>query len=56
MSDATRREIQTDADHETALRRIEVLWNAEPGTPEGDELDALVDLVVAYEDKRWPIP
>jgi HTH-type transcriptional regulator / antitoxin HigA len=47
--------IHTDADHEAALRRIEVLWNAEPGTPECDEFEALVAVVVAYEDEHWPI-
>ena len=29
--------------------------DAEPGTTEGDELDVLVTLVEAYEDRHFPI-
>ena len=47
--------IRADADHNAALARIEALWDAEPGTPKDDELDALIVLVAAYEDKHWPI-
>lgn len=42
--------IITVENHKAALARIEELWDAEPNTPEGDELDALVTLVNAYED------
>jgi HTH-type transcriptional regulator / antitoxin HigA len=31
--------------HGRALRRIEELWDAEPGSPEAQELDALATLV-----------
>ena len=48
------RPIHTDADHETALARIEALWDAQPGTPEHDEIEVLAILVSAYEDTRWP--
>jgi len=48
--------IHTDKDHEAALREIEQLWNAEPGTPAGDRLDVLFTLVEAYEKKHYPIP
>ncbi len=48
--------IRTDADHEAALHEIEVLFEAEPGTPEFDRLDILATLVERYEEKRWPIP
>lgn len=44
--------IQTQADCDAALRRIETLWGAGAGTPEGDELDALATLVEAYEKKK----
>jgi HTH-type transcriptional regulator/antitoxin HigA len=47
--------IHTTADYENSLSRIESLMNAEPGTPEGDELDILVTLVDAYEEKHFPI-
>ncbi len=41
--------------HLRALRRIEELWNAESGSPEERELDALATLVDAYERKCFPI-
>lgn len=47
--------IKTDDDHRAALEEINLLWNAEEDTPEADRLDILVNLVVAYEEKRWPI-
>lgn len=42
--------IETEEDHNKALRRIEILWGSKPNTPEGEELDALVSLVCAYEE------
>lgn len=48
--------IRTEADYETALARVDALMEAEPGTPDGDNLDALVKLVAAYEAQHWPIP
>ncbi len=48
--------IRTEDDYDAALTRIDVLMNAEPATPEGDELDILVTLVEAYEAKHYPIP
>jgi HTH-type transcriptional regulator / antitoxin HigA len=47
--------ILTDDDHRRALAEIERLWGAAEGTPEGDKLDALVTLVEAYEEQRWPL-
>lgn len=47
--------IHTNADHEAALERISVLMDAEPGSPEGDELDVLTTLVEAFEQARFPI-
>ena len=47
--------IKTAADHAAALARIDELFTAKPGTPEGDELDLLVTLVELYEEKQFPI-
>jgi HTH-type transcriptional regulator / antitoxin HigA len=44
--------IRTEADYEAALNRIDALMDAEPGTPEGEELDVLTDLVEHYEEKH----
>jgi HTH-type transcriptional regulator/antitoxin HigA len=49
------RPIKTDRDNEAALRRIEVLMDAKPGTAEMDELDVLASLVEQYEEKRFSI-
>lgn len=48
------RPIRTDDDLRVALSRVDALWNAAPGAPEGDELDVLVDLVEAYEARTFP--
>lgn len=47
--------IRTEADYEAALDRIDALMDAKPGTPEGEELDVLADLVEHYEEKH-PAP
>lgn len=47
--------IRTDADYRAALKEIETLMMAEPGTPEGEKLDVLVTLVEAYESKHYPL-
>ena len=44
--------IRTEANYEAALARIDALMDAEPGTPEGEELDVLTDLVEHYEEKH----
>lgn len=49
------RAIRAKADYESALSRIDVLMDAAPGTPEGEELDVLVDLVELYESREEPI-
>ena len=47
--------IRTGRDHARALKEIEGLMAAGPGTPEGDRLDVLVTLVEAWEAKRYPL-
>jgi len=49
------RPIRSEADYKTAMHRIEALWGAMQGTPEGDELDVLATLVEAYENGHYPI-
>ena len=48
--------IKNDADHQEALKRIDEIFNARPGTPEGNELELLVHLVEEYEESAHPIP
>ncbi len=47
--------IRNDADYREALARIDALMEADAGTPEGDELDVLTDLVEHYEEKSVPM-
>ncbi len=49
------RPIKNHKDYKNALNAIERLWDAEPETLEGDQLDILVTLVEKYEEKHFPI-
>jgi HTH-type transcriptional regulator/antitoxin HigA len=49
------RPIREKADHSAAIKRIASLMGAQAGTPESDELEILVTLVDAYEDKHHAI-
>lgn len=46
--------IRNKDDYQNALRQIKALWDAEPGTPEGDRLEILSMLVSRYEE-HYPI-
>jgi HTH-type transcriptional regulator / antitoxin HigA len=48
--------IKTELDYETALQRVNVLFDSKPNTIEGDELDILVTLIEKYEAIHYPIP
>ena len=48
--------IKNEADYLSALREIELLFDAAPDTPEGDQLEVLTTLVEAYEEKHYSIP
>ena len=49
------RAIRTEEDYESALARIEEIFDAEERTSEEEELNILVDLVSVYEDLNYPI-
>ena len=48
--------IRTEEEYAAALARVEALMDAEPDTPEDEELDLLVDLVELYEYRNVPMP
>jgi HTH-type transcriptional regulator/antitoxin HigA len=50
------RPIKTKADYRAALKEVERLWDADPGTPEGDGVDVLTTLIEVYEAEHFPIP
>lgn len=47
--------IHTDVDLEQAFARVAVLWDAEAGTSEADELEVLSILIENYEDQHYPM-
>jgi len=47
--------IKCEADYEAALARVDDLMDAQPESPEGDELDILVTLIEKYEAQHYPI-
>ena len=47
--------IRTDADYKVTMSRIDDLFDAEFGSEEGDELEVLSMMVVAWEQKHYAI-
>lgn len=47
--------IRNDVDLQDAFKRLEVIFQAEEGTPEFDEMEVLVTLIEVYENKHHPI-
>lgn len=50
------RVLKTDEDHTWALERLEEIFDAPSGTPEGDESELLALLIEKYEEEHFPIP
>ena len=48
--------IKNESEHTEALKRLSALMDAQPGTPDGDELALLAMLIEAYERERYPLP
>ena len=49
------RPIKSDSDYQSALNRLNVLFDAPIGTPDSDEADVLGLLVDEYEKRHFPI-
>jgi HTH-type transcriptional regulator/antitoxin HigA len=47
--------IRNDDDLINAFIRLESIFQADKGTPEAEEMEILVALIEAYEDKYYPI-
>ena len=47
--------IKTEQEYDEALARLDEIMDAEPGTPEMDELELLSLLVETYEDEVYPM-
>lgn len=48
--------VNDEMSYQSALERIEALWECETGTPEAAEMEALTVLVDAYEERHNPVP
>ena len=47
--------VKTKKDYQLAMKRLELIFDAQPGTPEGDELEVLGILIDNYEKENYPI-
>jgi len=47
--------IRNDDELKATFQRLEVIFQAEPDTPEADEMEVLVTLVEAYENQHYAI-
>ena len=47
--------IRSEKDLRAAFKRLDVIFQAPAGTPEADEMEVLVTLIEAYENKHYPI-
>jgi len=47
--------IKTEEEYNEAIKRLDVIFDAEPDTEEGDELDLLSLLIENYEKIHCPI-
>jgi HTH-type transcriptional regulator/antitoxin HigA len=47
--------IKTEEEYNIALKRLEVIFDSQADTPEGDEADILGLLIEKYEDEHYPI-
>ena len=48
--------INNDSDYESALARVEEIFDAEPGSKDEQELRTLCGWIADYEEKNYPIP
>ena len=51
----TLKPIKTEQDYNQVLERLEDIFDAEPNTKEGDELEILGILIEKYENENFPI-
>ncbi len=47
--------IRNDADLKESFARLDLIFQAPEGSPEADEMEVLVTLIEAYENRHYPI-
>ncbi len=50
------RPIRTERDYDAALREVDRLFRAKPGTADHDRMEVLVTLIEKYEEQHYPMP
>jgi HTH-type transcriptional regulator / antitoxin HigA len=48
--------LKTEIEYKDALKKLELVWNALPNTPDGEKLELLLLVIEDYESKNYPIP
>jgi HTH-type transcriptional regulator/antitoxin HigA len=48
--------LKSGEDYDAALARADEIFDAIPGSPEGEELKSLLLTIKDYEDKHHPVP
>lgn len=51
----TLKPIKTKKDYQAAMSRLEIIFDAKPGSKEGDELEILGLLINKYEEEKFPV-
>lgn len=51
------RPLKTEDDYEWALAEVDPYFENEPevGSPEGNRFEVLIELIMGYETKHWPV-
>ena len=47
--------IKSESEYNKALKRLDIIFDAEPGTKQGEELELLALLIEEYENIHYPI-
>lgn len=47
--------IKSEVQYREYLERMNEIFHAKEGTPEGEELEQLADVIEKYEDKYYPM-
>ena len=47
--------IKTGKDYQASLARLDEIFEAQPGTADGDEAELLTTLIEMYEEQKYPI-
>jgi HTH-type transcriptional regulator/antitoxin HigA len=55
FNNMTLRPIRNKKEYQVALKRLELIFDAKPGTDAGDELEVLGIFIEKYEQEHYPI-